>query len=182
MFRPVLFVAAALAVAAPVALAADPPSTAAAPSVPAREMSSDEFLSKLAVGNKFEIDSSKLAISKTHSEQIKAFATRMVTDHGQAAATMKQAVIDAKAKAPSDALDANHQAILDELKKKTATAFDKAYVDAQLQGHIDTVALVDAYAQTGDNPRLKEFASDLLPTRRGHLDHVKKLKDTMGMI
>lgn len=180
MFRPVLF-AIALTIAAPVTPAADPPSTAAAPGVPTQAMSGDEFLSKLAVGNKFEIDSSKLAISKTHSEQIKAFATDMVTDHGQAAAKMKQAVTDAKAKAPSDSLDADHQAILDDLKKKTATAFDKAYVDAQLRGHVETVALVDAYAQTGDNPRLKELASDLLPTLRGHLDRVKKLKDTMGM-
>lgn len=105
----------------------------------------------------------------------------MVNDHGQAAVTMKQAVTDANAQAPSDSLDANHQAILDDLNKKAATAFGKAYVDAQLQGHIDAVGLVDAYAQAGDNPRLKQLASDLLPTLRGHLDHVKKLKDTRGM-
>ena len=181
MVRSVLFVAVALTAAAPAAFAADPPSTAAAPGVTAPAMSSDEFLSKLAVGNKFEIDSSKLAISTTHSEQVKAFATQMVNDHGQAAVKMKQAVTDAKVKAPADSLDAKHQAILDDLKAKKAAAFDKTYVDAQLQGHIDTVALVEAYAQTGDNARLKAFASDLLPTLRGHLDHVRKLKTTMGM-
>jgi putative membrane protein len=183
MFRPVLFVAVALTAAAPAAFAADPPSTAAAPGVVATSaMSSDEFLSKLAVGNKFEIDSSKLAISKTHSEQVKAFATQMVSDHGQAAVKMKQAVTDAKAKAPPESLDAKHQAALDDLKsKKDAAAFDKAYVDVQLQGHIDTVALVEAYAQNGDNPRLKAFASDLLPTLHSHLDQVKKLKSAMGM-
>jgi putative membrane protein len=181
MFRPVLVMAAVLTAIAPAVLAADPPSTAAAPSVAGPALSSDEFLSKLAVGNKFEIDSSKLAASKTHSEQVKAFATQMVSDHGQAAVQMKQAVTDAKAKAPPDSLDARHQAILDDLKKKNAAAFDKAYIDAQVQGHIDTVALVEAYAQTGDNPRLKQLASDLLPTLRGHLDHVRKLKSAMGM-
>jgi uncharacterized protein DUF4142 len=31
-------------------------------------------------------------------------------------------------------------------------------------------------AKDGDNPRLKAFAADLLPTLQGHLEHVKKLK------
>lgn len=181
MLRRVTLMLVALAAAAPAALAADPPSTAAAPSTAVPVMSTDEFLGKLAVGNKFEIDSSKLAISRSHSEQVKAFATMMVNDHGLAAVKIKQAVTDAKVKAPPDSLDAKHQATLDDLKKqKNAVAFDKTYVDAQLQGHIDTVAMVESFAQNGDNPRIKQFASDLLPTLRGHLDHVKKLKSAMG--
>jgi putative membrane protein len=167
----------AMTAIAPVAFAADPPSTAAAsPAVPA--MSTDEFLAKLAAGNKFEIDSSKLAISKSKSETVKAFANQMVTDHGQAAVKMKQAVTDAKVKAPPDQLDAKHQAIYDDLKKKEGAALDQAYVDAQMKGHVETVAMVEAYAKGGDNARIKAFANDILPTLRSHLDHVKKLQTT----
>jgi putative membrane protein len=179
MLRPVTLMLVALAAAAPVAFAADPPSTASATAT-APAMSTDEFLTKLAAGNKFEIDSSKLAISKSKSETVKAFATQMVTDHGQAAAKMKQAVTDAKAKAPADSLDAKHQAIYDDLKKKDGTAFDQAYVDAQMKGHVDTVAMVDAYANSGDNARIKAFASDILPTLKSHLDQVKKLQAGMS--
>jgi putative membrane protein len=169
----------ALAASAPVAFAADPPKTAAAgPAMQAP--STDEFLSKTAIGNKFEIDSSKLALSKSTSETVKAFANQMVKDHGQAAVKMKQAVTDAKTKAPADSLDAKHQAIYDELKKKDGPGFDKTYVDAQMQGHVETVAMFEAYAKNGDNPRIKAFASDLLPTLRTHLDHVKKLQAGMS--
>jgi putative membrane protein len=173
MLRPITLMLTAMVAAAPVAVAADPPSTAAATSA---ALSADEFLSKLAVGNKFEIDSSKLAITKTRSETVKAFATQMVTDHGQAAVKMKQAVVDAKAKAPTEALDAKHQALLDDLKKKEGAAFDQAYVDAQMKGHVETVAMVEAYAKNGDNARIKAFANDILPTLRAHLDQVKKLQ------
>jgi putative membrane protein len=178
MLRPFAVMLIALAVAAPAAFAADPPSTAAAG--PTAPMAADEFLGKTAVGNKFEIDSSKLAISKTKSETVKSFANDMVKDHGQAVVKMKQAVTDAKAKAPADALDAKHQAIYDDLKSKDGVAFDKAYVDAQTQGHVDTVAMFEAYAKSGDNPRIKAFANDLLPTLRSHLDHVKKLQASMS--
>ena len=179
MLRPVTVLFLAMATVAPAALAADPPSTAAAgTAVPAP--STDEFLTKAAAGNRFEIDSSKLAMSKTKSETVKAFANEMVADHGKAATKMKQAVTDAKAKAPADSLDAKHQAIYDELKKKDGVAFDKAYVDAQMQGHVDTVALFESYASNGDNPRIKAFANDLLPTLRTHLDHVKKLQAAMA--
>jgi putative membrane protein len=179
MLRPLTLVLVTLAAAAPAALAADPPSTAAA-STAVQAPATDEFLTKLAAGNKFEIDSSKLALNKSKSETVKAFANEMVKDHGQAATKMKQAVTDAKAKAPPDQLDARHQAIYDDVKKKEGAAFDQAYVEAQAKGHAETVAMVEAYAKGGDNARIKAFANDILPTLKTHLDKVKKLQASMG--
>ena len=89
---------------------------------------------------------------------------------------MKAAVTEAKLPAPPDALDARHKAMLDDLAKKEGPAFDKAYVEAQLKGHEETVALFQAYASGGDNPRIKQFARDLLPTLQMHLEHVRKIK------
>lgn len=178
MLRTVTVLLVAMAAAAPAAFAADPPSTASATAtIP---VSTDQFLTQAAAANKFEIDSSKLAISKSKSETVKGFANQMVMDHGKAAAKMKQAVTDAKAKTPADALDAKHQAIYDDLKKKEDLAFDNAYVDAQMQGHVETVALFESYAKNGDHPRIKAFANDLLPTLRAHLEQVKKLQAGMA--
>jgi putative membrane protein len=155
-----------------VAFAADPPATATAPAGAA--VSTDAFLKQTAVGNQFEIDSSKLALSKSNSTDVKAFATQMVNDHSTAGAAFKKAVSDAKLKEPSTS-DDKHDALLKDLRAKSGTDFDKAYVDAQKQGHVETVALFEAYAKGGDNPRLKQFAQDLLPKLREHLDHVRKL-------
>jgi len=159
--------------AASVAFAADPASTASAP---ARSMASaDAFLKQTAVGNQFEIDSSKLALSKSNSTDVKAFATQMVSDHGAAATKFKKAVSDAKLKEPSSSLDDKHDNLMKVLRAKNGPDFDRAYVDAQKQGHVETVALFESYAKDGDNPRLKQFAQELLPTLREHLDHVRKL-------
>jgi putative membrane protein len=178
MLRPATAFFVALAAVTTPAFAADPPSTAAA-SATAPALSTGEFLAKLAPGNKFEIDSSKLAISKSKSETVKGFANQMVKDHSEAATKLKQALSDAKLKAPPDSLDAKHQAVYDDLKKKDGMAFDHAYIDAQVKGHVETVAMVETYAKSGDNPRIKAFANDVLPTLKDHLDHVKKLQASM---
>jgi len=135
-----------------------------------------DFLVKAAAGNKFEIDSSRLALDKSKSATVQAFAKMMVKDHEEAAAKMQRAVTEAKLSAPPGALDAKHQAILDDLAKKEGPAFDQAYTDAQLKGHEETVALFKAYADGGENARIKQFAKDLLPTLQKHLDQVRKLK------
>jgi len=154
--------------------AADPPKTAAAP--PMSAPSTSTFLTNAAVANLFEIESSKLALSKTKTEKVKSFANEMVTDHTAAGEKFKQAVADAKLTPPAEKLDAKHQAILDDLKKKEGTAFDKAYIDAQYQGHVEAVAMFEAYAKDGDNARMKRLAGDLLPTLKKHLDHVSAMR------
>lgn len=138
--------------------------------------STADFLKKAAVGNKFEIDSSKLALDKSKSEAVRTFANMMIKDHGEAAVKMRAAVTEAQLSAPADALDARHKQTLDDLSTKDGSAFDKAYVEAQLKGHEETVALFQAYANVGDNARIKRFAKDLLPTLQMHLEHVRKLK------
>jgi putative membrane protein len=163
-----------LTLAAPLAFAADPPARqAAAPAM--ATPSTSTFLTNTAVANLFEIESSKLALSKTGNDKIKAFANQMVTDHTAAGAKFKQAVTDAKLTPPAEKLDAKHQALLDDLKKKDGAAFDTAYVKAQHDGHVETVALFEAYAKGGDNARLKQFANEMLPTLKTHLDQVSKL-------
>jgi putative membrane protein len=162
--------------AAPLApsLAADPPKQAAAPAM--ATPSTATFLSNTAVANLFEIESSKVALSKTKNDKIKAFANLMVTDHTGAGTNFKQAVADAKLTPPAEKLDAKHQALLDDLQKKDGTAFDTAYVKAQRDGHVETVAMFEAYAKGGDNARMKQFANDMLPTLKAHLDQASKLR------
>ena len=164
-----------LLASAPAAFAADPPAKqAAAPAM--ATPSTSTFLTNTAVANLFEIESSKVALAKTKNDKIKAFANLMVTDHTGAGTKFKQAVTDAKLTPPAEKLDAKHQALLEDLKKKDGATFDTAYVKAQHDGHVETVAMFEAYAKGGDNARMKQFANEMLPTLKTHLDQVSKLK------
>lgn len=154
------------------AIAADPPSTAAAPATPA----TGSFVATTAASNLFEIESSKLALAKSGNDKVKAFANQMVADHTQAAAKFKQAVTEAKLTPPAEKLDTRHQSILDDLTKRTGTGFDQAYLKAQHDAHVEAVGLFDTYARGGDNARMKQFAAEMLPTLKQHLQHVASMQ------
>jgi putative membrane protein len=154
------------------AFAADPArNQTAAPAAPTAT-----FVASVAFGNQFEIDSGKLALERTRSASVEALAHRMVDDHSAAAVKFMEVVTETKLTAPPEKLDARHQAMLDELRAKNDTEFDKAYIDAQYKVHVETVDLFKGYSKGGENARLRKLAEELLPTLQDHLDHVGKMR------
>src|SRR5437764_13126872 len=83
MIRSIAYAVLATGLATSAVLAADPGSTASAAAAAAP--TTEAFLKQAAAGNRFEIDSSKLALSKSSSTDVKALAIQLVTDHGEAA-------------------------------------------------------------------------------------------------
>lgn len=129
-----------------------------------------DFLAKVMAGNRFEIESSRLALKKSRSVEVQNFARTMVSDQDAAAATFGQALDEARLSPGPDALDARHRVILDDLATKDGPDFDRAYLDAEAKAHRHAVALFQAYADRGDNARLKQFAQELLPVLKRHLE------------
>ena len=67
-----------------------------------------------------------------------------------------------KARLPT-ALDSEHQKMRDDLKAKNGKYLDQGYDQIQVKAHWDAVALFEAYAKTGDNAELKDWAGKTLP-------------------
>jgi putative membrane protein len=141
-----------------------------------QDATTTEFVSKVALSDMLEIQSSQLALSRNPDADTKPFAERMVKDHQQTSAELKGLIDQGKVKAqlPS-ALDAEHQKKLDELKAKSGKDFDAAYDQMQVQAHEDAVALFERYVRGGDNPALKAWAEKTLPHLKEHLSMAKRL-------
>jgi len=136
--------------------------------------SAQDFVTKVAISDMFEIQSSQLALSKQADTDTKPFAEKMVQDHQKTSTELKALVEGGKVKAtlPS-ALDAEHQTMLDDLKAKSGKDFDQSYDQVQLKAHRDAVALFEAYAKGGDNAELKGWAGQTLPHLKEHLSRRK---------
>ena len=46
----------------------------------------------------------------------------------------------------------------------------------QIKGLRDDLELFQAYAQSGDDERMKFFAQEMVPVLRGHLEQAEKLR------
>lgn len=135
-----------------------------------------DFIRKAAVGNEFEIESSKLALQKSQNDNIQHFAQQMVDDHGKAGEDLTATAAKANLGAPNMALDHKHQRMLDKLNAATGTEFDRLYLKEQVKAHDEAVSLFKDYSQHGDNDAMKSFASNTLPTLQEHQEKVTQMK------
>ena len=143
----------------------------------AQAVSTDEFVKKVAISDMFEVQSSKLALQKQPDVDTKPFAQKMTKDHTKTTNELTRLVRSGKVRAElPTALDGEHQGKLDQLKGLSGKDFDRAYDQAQLEGHQKAVALFEQYAQGGDNPQLKTWAAKTLPHLKQHLAMAQKLK------
>jgi len=135
------------------------------------------FVDKVAVSNKFEIDTSGLALKYGKAALVNTFARQMIDDHTKAGADFKASLAQANIAPPSDSLDVSHTAKYAQLRLfTTEKGFDHAYVQAQVEPHQDAVATFKDYAANGPTPALKSFAERTLPTLEHHLDMAKSLQ------
>lgn len=135
------------------------------------------FVSKVAVANKYEIDTGELGIKYAKDAAVKSFAQTMVDDHTKAGEEFKAAVREAKIDPPGDTLDVTHTAKYAKLRVFTTEAgFDAAYIKDGVAAHEDTVATFKDFAANGEDGPVKAFAKKMLPTLEHHLSMVKDLE------
>jgi putative membrane protein len=125
-----------------------------------------------------EVNAGKMAQNKAVSPRVKEFATMMVNDHTKAGDELA-----ALAKTKNIALPlmpgADAKKGADDLAAKSGKDFDKAYIDAMLDGHKKAVKLFEDASQNCKDPDLKAFATKTLPTLKMHLDSVQAIHDSM---
>ena len=146
------------------AMAADAESTPPAAGV---------FVKKAALDGMTEVEAGKVALSKSQDPDIRSFAQRMVDDHGKANDEL-EALAKTKGIMPPKKLDAEHQAMLNQLKAKSGKDFDHAYAEHMNMDHTKAIALFESAAGSND-PDLARFAKKTLPTLKEHQELAQSL-------
>ena len=141
----------------------------------------DQFVQKVAISDQFEIETGQLAAKQAERGNVKTFGQRMVDDHTKTTNQLSELVKqnDINAKLPN-ALDEQHQATLDKLKNLEGKDFDRTYVSEQVKAHEKAVDLFQAYADSGENDKLKQWAQTTLPTLKEHLKEAQALDAAVG--
>jgi putative membrane protein len=127
-----------------------------------------DFVNEAATSDMFEIQSSKLAAERTQGD-VQTFAQQMISDHTKTTGELKGLAPDAKVQMP-DQMTGSQRSMLDKLKGLEGKDFAKQYMDDQVSAHKDAVSLFERYGKGGDDEKLKNWASQTLPTLQHHLD------------
>jgi putative membrane protein len=138
--------------------------------------STAEYVQQSAMTDLFEITSSRVALEKSQSPAVRDFAQQMMSDHGRSTGQLKQALKNGKVllTVPTS-LDPQHEQELTMLQQKPADQFDRAYLQSQIKGHRNALDTQRAYAQSGDNTVLKQFATQASSRVQGDLAKLETL-------
>ncbi len=136
----------------------------------------DEFVPMAVSSNMFEIESSRLALEKSQSDEVKRFAQHMIDDHTKATAELKAALAAGPKTAMPERLDPKHERMLEELRAASGTQFNALYIQQQAAAHEESIGLFQGYAENGETGPVKDFAAKTLPTLEMHRDMLGKVK------
>ena len=133
------------------------------------------LMRELAYANLAEIDTAKIAQSKTSNDQVRTFAQHMVEDHTKALDQLQQ-LAQAKGVQLPTAADAKHQAQAKKLSALSGDAFDKQYLaQAGVGDHREAQRLVSRISTQAKDADLKTLANNLLPGIEQHLQMAEQM-------
>jgi putative membrane protein len=133
-----------------------------------------EFMLMAAQGNNAEIRTSQLALQRSESEEVRDYAQRMIQEHTQANRQLQQIASERGMRLPNDPGPLN-AAVEAELAQLSGEEFDRAYIGAQTNAHLRTVALYRTQIEQGQDESLRSYATQLLPSITEHYEMASQM-------
>lgn len=131
-------------------------------------------MTEAAQGGLAEVQLGQLASKRGTSNAVKQYGQRMVKDHTPVNNQLKQLAKKKGVTLPTK-LDSTNQQVKQRLSQLSGTDFDRDYSDQMLQDHQKDVSAFQTEAQQGQDPDVKAFAAQKLPTLQAHLQQVSSL-------
>jgi putative membrane protein len=138
------------------------------------------FVGQANLGAPFQVGSGRLAEKKGGSAAIRDYAHLMVTSHIPVADALT-AILQRKHVTPSSTLlQGAYDAMISTLKADDGTAFDRDYVNGQVEYQKGNAALFRQEIENGSDPELRQFANQTLPKIEDHLQRALRLAGAAG--
>lgn len=129
----------------------------------------------MAMASMAEIESARMAQTKTQNEQIKNFAQQMIDDHTRALNEVKQLAQARGVTVPTE-LDRMHKAKEDRMRALSGEAFDRAYMaQAGVSDHKKVHDKLRQAQMRAKDPEVKALVARTLPIVDQHLNSAEQL-------
>lgn len=130
------------------------------------------FVEAAAQQNIAEMQNARIALDKSHDEQVKALAQQMLDEHAKDLAALKALAKKLKMDVPTEAsLLAKANTLRLESRDES---FERIYLDNLANGLEQRLALFKKEANSSENPELKGFAQQALPHISAQLEKARR--------
>lgn len=154
------------------------PRTSPAPNAPGSDRPltdlDRQFMIRAAQSDQTEIQTSQLALQRSRNQDVRAFAQHMIQEHTNSSKQLMQIAQQKGVTLPKD-VGPDNRPLLTRLSSLSGAAFDRAYMEGQVQAHAKTQAEYQRYLNQGQDPQLRAFANTVLPIVTGHLQMARTM-------
>jgi putative membrane protein len=135
----------------------------------------------VVAANDVDVKVGEQAKSKAADQKVKDFGQRMITDHTavnkQATDLVTKLNVTPEENPTSQALRQGGEQTLAQLQGLTGAAYDKAYIDHEVQFHQQVIDAVDQQLiPNAQNAELKTLLEQVRPALQGHLEMAKQIQ------
>lgn len=150
---------------------------AASPILAQPAPSTSDFVTAALQTDDYERQAGRIAENSAYTGAVRGFGVMMVRDHTRTAQDLKAAIERTGHPAPPDPkLTKDQLQMLNALRYANGYAlFDSTYVNQQVRTHQQALALMQAYAQGGEDPALRAAAANAVPLVQQHLQMAQEL-------
>jgi putative membrane protein len=143
----------------------------------AKEISRQDrkFIEKAAVGGMAEVQMGQLAAQKGQNQAVRDYGNAMVTEHTAGNQRLMNIAGSMGVTPPAD-LDFMHRRMAKKLNKQREKEFDETYIESQIKDHKKMIELFEEQGRDGQSTELKQFASEMLPKLRNHLQMAEQVQ------
>src|SRR5271165_6570736 len=120
-------------------------------------------------------------MQKGGTPAIREFGRWMYTDHGIVANNWLKEIMAAQHQPFEPTLTAEQRQMQQKLEGLSGREFEREYIQYQVTDHEKTIPIFEKEARDGQNPMIKNFAENLVPVLRQHLDEAKILAGNTAM-
>lgn len=141
-------------------------------------MSDQQFLDFAAQTDMVEAHIGQLAQTEASSQAVKDYAQMLVTDHTGDYQNLRALAAKANLNLAA-AIDAAHnKAMVGPYHQLKGAAFDHRYIQDMIAGHTKAIAIFKKEAANAQDPEVKAYAEETLPTLQKHLEGARALEKT----
>ena len=137
-----------------------------------------EFLKTVAELDAFHREAAQLALSRSAAPDVHKYAQEIMRDHTHGYAGLNNATTAKDRKvAPVATLKPEHKTLLMDLKGSGA-AFDRKYIDFEMQALKEALGVLQAYASGGVDAKMRQAAAEAVTADNALLAQAKSLQKT----
>lgn len=133
------------------------------------------YVERAASADRFEVESSQLALQRSQNPSIRNYAQMIINDHTNLSAATMAAAQSVGIGPMSPALLPEHAQMLQQLQAAGPGEFDAAYQQAQIAAHQQALDLHRGYSTCGDWAALRANATNAIPVLENHLNQAQGL-------